>query len=89
MGTGGWWVVLEENQGAGEREWTLSHSQAVGERESARAEALRLAREHVPAHPWFLRARQVLRISPDAYLVIATGRTSTFHFRVLVAELVE
>ncbi|WP_158839909.1 hypothetical protein [Saccharothrix deserti] len=89
MGTGQWWVVVEENRGMGDgREWKLSHSQAVGDHEAARAEALRLAREYVPAYPWSVRSRQVLRLADGSYVVIANGRTSTFHFRVQVGELV-
>ena len=69
------------------REWKVSEARPVGDREAARAEAVRLAREHVPAYPWSVRSRQVLRLADDSCLVIATGRTSSFHFRVHVAEL--
>ncbi|QFZ24143.1 hypothetical protein EKG83_10460 [Saccharothrix syringae] len=71
------------------REWTLSHTRAAGDREAARAEALRLAREYAPAYPWSLRSRKVLRVSEDSYVVIANGLTSTFHFRVQVGELLD
>ncbi|MGM1060272.1 hypothetical protein [Saccharothrix sp. Mg75] len=85
-----WWVLLEEARGMGEgREWKLSHTWASADREAARAEALRLAREHVPAYPWSVRSRQVIRVGEDSYVVVVDGRTSTFHFRVQVGELLE
>ncbi|MEU4742182.1 hypothetical protein AB0G02_17205 [Actinosynnema sp. NPDC023658] len=89
MDTGRWWVVVEEIRGMGDgREWEISLAQPVGDREAALAEAVRLAREFVPAYPWSVRSRQVLRLGDGSCLVIATGRTSSFHFRVHVAELV-
>ncbi|WP_206789749.1 hypothetical protein [Amycolatopsis sp. MtRt-6] len=79
-----WWVVVEEQRGS-ERNWALSERVRFADRETAEAEALRLAREHEPAHPWSVKTRTVLR-GPGGYLVIAEGRTATFHFRVSVLE---
>jgi len=84
-----WWVVLEETRGSGDRRaWTLSWSAPVGDRDSAAAEALRLAHEHVPAYPWSPTKRQVLRVGEDGYLVVVDGKASRFHFRVTLAEAV-
>ena len=79
-----WWVVVEEQRGS-ERNWSLSERFRFADREIAEAEALRLAREYEPAYPWSVKARTVLR-GPGGYLVIAEGRTSTFHFRLSVLE---
>lgn len=85
-----WWVVVDENRGMGDgREWTVSHAAPVGDQEAARAEALRLAREFTPAYPWSPRSRKVLRLGDGSYLVIVEGRTSSFHFRTRVGELVD
>jgi hypothetical protein len=85
-----WWVVIEEMRGAGQgRVWQLSSMVPVGERDAAAALALRLAHEHAPAYPWSPLERRVLRVGEDGYLVIVTGRTSTFHFRVTLGELVD
>jgi hypothetical protein len=85
-----WWVVVEEIRGMGEgREWKVSHVVPVGDQESARAEALRLAREFQPAYPWSPKSRKVLRLDDGSYLVIVEGRTSSFHFAVRVGELVD
>ncbi|MBE1494155.1 hypothetical protein H4696_001255 [Amycolatopsis lexingtonensis] len=81
-----WWVVVEEQRGMGDsRTWSLSETFPHADRESAEADALRLAREYQPAYPWSPKSRKVLR-GPGGYLVIVEGRTSTFHFRLSVLE---
>ncbi|EOD68093.1 hypothetical protein [Amycolatopsis vancoresmycina] len=79
-----WWVVVEE-QRTSERIWSLSERFSHPDRETAEAEALRLAREYEPAYPWSPKSRTVLR-GPGGYLVIVEGRTSTYHFRLNVLE---
>lgn len=79
-----WWVVVEEMRGS-ERNWSLSERFPFADRETAEAEALRLAREYEPVYPWSPKSRQVLR-GPGGYLVVVEGRTSTFHFRLSVLE---
>ena len=49
--------------------------------------ARRLAFEHDPRHPSTVKERKVLRVG-DGYLVLVTGRTATFHFRVTLGETV-
>ena len=81
-----WWVVVEEQRGMGDsRSWSLSETFSHTDRESAEADALRLAREYQPAYPWSPKSRKVLR-GAGGYLVIVEGRTSTFHFRLSVLE---
>ncbi|MCS7478946.1 hypothetical protein ACFFQW_36440 [Umezawaea endophytica] len=90
MGDARWWVLVEEVRGMGDgREWKVSHVAPVGDEEEARAEALRLAREFTPAYPWSPKSRKVLRLGDGSYLVIVEGRTSSFHFRTRVGELVD
>ncbi|WIY00348.1 hypothetical protein QRX60_40840 [Amycolatopsis mongoliensis] len=82
----GWWVVVEEQRGAGDgRNWSLSETFPFADQPAAEAEALRLAREHQPVYPWSPKSRRVLRVA-GGYLVIVEGRTSTFHFRLTVGE---
>ncbi|UOZ04858.1 hypothetical protein [Amycolatopsis sp. WQ 127309] len=81
-----WWVVVEEQRGSGDgRSWSLSDTFPYTDRETAEAEALRLAREYQPVYPWSEKSRWVLRVA-GGYLVIVDGRTSTFHFRLTVGE---
>ncbi|WP_285478799.1 hypothetical protein [Amycolatopsis sp. NBRC 101858] len=81
-----WWVVVEEQRGAGDgRTWSLSETFPCDDQAAAEAEAERLAREYQPAYPWSPKSRKVLR-GPGGYLVIVEGRTSTFHFRLSVLE---
>ncbi|WP_199442467.1 hypothetical protein [Umezawaea beigongshangensis] len=85
---GEWWVLIDEVRGFGDgRERTLSHTERAGSREAASALALDLAHRYVPAYPWALRSRQVFRVAPDSYVVVAHGHTSTFDFQVRVGEL--
>ncbi|MGW4529092.1 hypothetical protein [Amycolatopsis sp. NPDC004378] len=81
-----WWVVLEEQRGTGNsRSWSLSETSSHDDRATAEAEALRLAREYEPFHPWSPKSRKVLR-GVGGYLVIVEGQTSAFHFRLSVLE---
>ncbi|WP_116244657.1 hypothetical protein [Nocardiopsis sp. FIRDI 009] len=82
-----WAVLIEENSSYGQSiRWRLGSERVVGDRQEAREEAARSAREHVPPLPWSERDRAVYRLSADEYLVRVTGMTSEFHFRVTVAE---
>lgn len=84
--SGNWWVVIEEQRGAGDgRAWSLSETFPCADRAAAEAEALRLAREYQPVYPWSPKSRTVLR-GDGGYVVIVAGRTSTFHFRLSVLE---
>ncbi|GAB3692793.1 hypothetical protein GCM10028793_12380 [Nocardiopsis oceani] len=56
------------------------------DRESAREEPLRLARDHTTGDFWHERRREVYRVSENHYEVRAHGMMSQFHFRTLVAE---
>ncbi|WP_290056505.1 hypothetical protein [Amycolatopsis solani] len=82
-------MVVEEQRGAGDaRAWNVTKTKpAGGDREHADQVARRLAFEHEPVHPSSVKERKVLRVG-DGYLVIATGRTATFHFRVTLGETV-
>ncbi|MEU0793029.1 hypothetical protein ABZ342_23395 [Amycolatopsis sp. NPDC005961] len=81
-----WWVVVEEQRGSGDgRNWSLSETFRYDDQATAEAEALRLAREYEPAHPWSPKGRRVLR-GPGGYVVIVEGQMSTFHFRLSVLE---
>ncbi len=81
-----WWVIVEEQRGAGDsRAWSLSETFSHPDQETAEAEALRLAREYQPVYPWSPKSRKAIRIA-GGYLVVVEGRTSTFHFRLSVGE---
>jgi hypothetical protein len=84
-----WWVVVEEQRGGGDaRAWNVTKTKPAGaDREHADEVARRLAFSHEPVHPSSVKERKVLRVG-DGYLVIATGRTATFHFRVTLGETV-
>ncbi|HEY3465876.1 MAG TPA: hypothetical protein VGL47_12145 [Amycolatopsis sp.] len=84
-----WWVVVEEQRGGGDaRTWAVTKTKpAGGDRANADEVARRLAFAHEPVHPSSVKERKVLRVG-DGYLVIATGRTQTFHFRVTLGETV-
>ncbi|WP_370962646.1 hypothetical protein [Amycolatopsis sp. cg9] len=81
-----WWVVVEEQRGAGDgRSWSLSETFPYADQAAAEAGAEQLAREYQPVYPWSPKSRKVLR-GAGGYLVIVEGRTSTFHFRLSVLE---
>lgn len=82
-------LVVEQTVGSGESAvWRVDPEPmpAGSSREAARSAALQLARTFRPHHPYSPRARSILRISDDSYLVLVEGMTKTFHFRVTVAE---
>lgn len=86
-------VVVEQQTGTGESMvWRVDPQPFVLPPGSARTEAqeiaLDMARTFQPNHPWNKGRRTVLRLGPDAYLVLVEGATKTFHFRVSVAELI-
>ncbi|MBR8740230.1 hypothetical protein [Nocardiopsis sp. MG754419] len=87
----GWVLVVEESVGSGQNiRWGVGRVQGTYEEpERAREEGLRLAREYEPRHPWSQEGRRIYRLSEDVHLVNVQGATSSFHFRVSVAERVE
>ncbi|MGW3960191.1 hypothetical protein ACWED2_10250 [Amycolatopsis sp. NPDC005003] len=84
-----WWVVVEEQRGGGDaRAWNVTKTKpAGGDREHADAVARSLAFSHEPVHPSKVTERKVLQVA-DGYLVIASGPTAKFHFRVTLGESV-
>ncbi|WP_245805089.1 hypothetical protein [Amycolatopsis australiensis] len=82
-------MVVEEQRGGGEaRTWSVTETKpAGGDREHADEVARRLAFGHRPVHPASVEERKVLRVG-EGYLVIATGRTGSGHFRVTLGETV-
>lgn len=83
----GYVVIIEQLRGSGNtREWSAQVSTPSDTREDARRRANSAARTFNPNHPIHPQGRDILRISPDEYLVIVDGMTSSFHFRVSVAE---
>ncbi len=83
-------VLVEEIVGSGESaRWGLGETRSLRTtRADARATALDMARTFSPRHPMFEQARDVYRVNEDEYIVLVQGATSTFHFRVCVAELI-
>lgn len=57
-----------------------------GTRSEAQQAALNLARSYSPQHPMMEQGREVYQVSPDSYLTIVQGMTSSFHFRATVAQ---
>jgi len=86
-------VVVEQQTGTGESMvWRVDPAPfflAPGSgRSHAQETALEVARTFQPHHPWSKGERTILRLSPDAYVVLVEGATKAFHFRVSVAELI-
>ncbi|MGW4463774.1 hypothetical protein [Micromonospora sp. NPDC004704] len=86
----GWYVIVEENLSHGDyRNWRVSEVKPAGhDLVAARAVAMNTARQHVPTHPMSPRRRQIFAVSEENLLVIVTGRTTSFQFRVSLARLV-
>ena len=84
-----WWVVVEEQRGGGDaRAWNVTKTKPAGaDREQADAVARSLAFSHQPEHPSKVTERKVLQVA-DGYLVIASGPTAKFHFRVTLGHRV-
>lgn len=83
------WVVIVEEMQRGGTVRTYREERRQGrfpDRENAREEALRLARDHTPGDFWHERRREVYKVSENHYEVRAHGMMSQFHFRTLVAE---
>ena len=82
-------VLVEQTTGSGDNlRWTVHPAPSVlhPTRDVARRAAVDLCRGLDPSHPFREQSREVYRVSPDEYLVVVTGMTKTFHFRVTVAE---
>ena len=82
-------VLVEQTTGSGENlRWSLMTLGVTAQPTRARAQqaAFDVCRQFAPKHPFREQSRSVYRVSPDEYLVVVTGITKTFHFRVTVAE---
>jgi hypothetical protein len=85
----GFVLVVEQLTGSGEGAvWRVDPAPvpAGQTRQAAREAALVMAHSFRPHHPFSPKDRAVYRISPDCLLVVVTGMTKAFHFRVNVAE---
>jgi sarcosine oxidase gamma subunit len=85
----GFAVLVEQTTGSGDNlRWTVHPEPTVlhRTRDDARRAALDLCRALDPSHPFREQHRSIFRVGPDEYLVVVTGMTKTFHFRVTVAE---
>ncbi|MGB3953811.1 MAG: hypothetical protein WBL05_00755 [Brooklawnia sp.] len=83
---GGFAVLVEENRGSGEWRWTSEVKANATTRADAQRMAYNLATGYQPRHPAMPQSREVFRLNPDQYLVMVQGLTTTFHFRISVAE---
>ncbi|WP_017573330.1 hypothetical protein [Nocardiopsis halotolerans] len=83
-----WVVLIEEGVGWGDgMHWGLYRSTHLfNSRDEARAEAVRLTRDHTPEHPWTEKGRTAFRVSEDSFVVSVAGAASDHHFRLTVAE---
>ncbi len=82
-------LVIEQTVGSGEgRRWSVEPvwERTWSSRLLARAAAESAARTFVPRHPMSERGRSVYRVTPDQFVVVVQGMTTTSHFRVSVAE---
>jgi len=82
-------LVVEENAGSGDSmRWSAGRfsDQSWLNLGEARRQAERLAWRYAPRHPMSEQRRAVYRLSPNQYLTIVDGATSTFSFRVTIAE---
>ena len=82
-------LVIEQTVGSGEgRRWSAEPvwDRTWPSRLLARAAAESAARTFAPRHPMSERRRSVYRVTPDQFVVVVEGMTSTSHFRVSVAE---
>jgi sarcosine oxidase gamma subunit len=80
---------VEQNVGnGGDFRWTVEPvpTLAFATRDAARDGALEACRRLEPKHPFSEQRRRIFRITPDEYLVTVDGLTTTFHFRVSVAQ---
>lgn len=84
-----WTVLIEENRGYGDAiRWSGSAANRYwSTRNEARSAAEDAARSYVPSHPMSEQSRASYRVSLDEYLTVVDGATSTFSFRVTVAEV--
>jgi hypothetical protein len=85
----GFVLIVEQLTGSGESAvWRVDPAPvpAGPTRQAAREAALVLAHTFRPHHPFSPKDRAVYRITADNLLVVVTGMTKTFHFRINVAE---
>ncbi len=84
------WLIIEQSVGGSETiRWGIEGPQQLPigiTWAQARQHAERVARTFSPRHPMMESSRTVLRLSQDSFLTIVPGATSTFHFRVSLAE---
>jgi hypothetical protein len=82
-------LVIEQTVGSGEsRRWSAEPlpDRSWPSRLLAQAAAEQAARTFAPRHPMRERRRVVYRITPDQFVTVVEGMTSTSHFRVSVGE---
>ncbi len=85
-----WAISIEEQTGPKKgRQWHLTAVRRYPDCATARIEAERIARTHMPENPAAPVERMVLCNGPDAYLVaLRDGLGEVFHVRVHVWEVV-
>jgi hypothetical protein len=82
-----WYVLVEENVGYGEnRNWQVTEMRPADDFEQALVSAEQTAQDHQPTHPSWPKSRSLFRTQDGGWLVTVEGATTTFHFRVSVAE---
>ncbi|WP_331766789.1 hypothetical protein [Embleya sp. NBC_00896] len=87
MGMGPWMVVIEENGGLGQSvSWRVSNFFWATDHNDALRMAEHLAHTHRPMHPMIPQGRWALRRTDGSWLVIVPGTTTTYQFRVDIAE---
>lgn len=86
-----WQVLVEETVGFGRDNyrWMVTRRMACADQDAARQRGLEIARTYAPEHPMSPQGRKVYQVGEDSWLVEIPGATTDFHFRVLVAHLVD
>jgi hypothetical protein len=82
-----WQVLVEETFGSDH--WMLTRRMACVDQDDARRRGLEVARTYEPEHPMLPQGRRVFAVGDDSWIVEIPGRTTTFHFRVSAARLVD
>ncbi|MFP3987501.1 hypothetical protein U9R90_08340 [Streptomyces sp. E11-3] len=83
-----WGLIVEENDGMGERKtWaTQVLGRVEGSREEALAQLEKLARSYTSQHPMNPTSVQLYRTA-EGFLMLSEGSMRTYHCRFSVAEL--
>lgn len=84
-------IVIEQYVlGRSEYRWHASELQRFrGTRAEGRDIALGVARTFQPRLPMNVAERAIYRLTPDVLVVLTQGMWSSFHFRVVLVEVVE